>query len=464
VIEIGSPVIFDITYTPYKPRKDFNDNELKKWQENRVFYNMTGTNNIYGYMVKEEKQMKDTAVGFTMLNYFEKSTGVFNENGMITTKELKEMKERARVNEGNFWHGFISFNEEDSSKIDHVEKCFDLIKKTFPPFFKRIGFKREDIDLMCGLHLDTKNHFHVHYCFWEKYPLIKNPRASGYIYRKKGKIPKETVLNMTKRVNEFVVDKELEEKREEAIDELKMHSGLFFILTRNDIIKKEVLKLAKELPQDKPLWYSNREMEPFRRRIDNIVEEITQIDDNFRQKDIEFKKAMVKAENRLRENAKDFYEGVEKDDMFYDRMIYKEQTDVKEIRSIERLRNDYKRRLGNILLRKISYIQKNSYKYDGTKKHKSNDKTIKKRLAISRRKIGKSLNQMLESFCTTFELVRDKSNNRLQELEEEIATDYLMKKYEGKQAIARRKQREQEEEYENVKEEIYKDNQNYNSR
>ena len=50
MIEIGSPVIFDITYTPYKPRKDFNDNELKKWQENRVFYNMTGTNNIYRYI------------------------------------------------------------------------------------------------------------------------------------------------------------------------------------------------------------------------------------------------------------------------------------------------------------------------------------------------------------------------------------------------------------------------------
>lgn len=140
--------------------------------------------------------------------------------------------------------------------------------------------------------------------------------------------------------------------------------------------------------------------------------------------------------------------------------MYKEQV----LWNGKKIRNDYKRRFGNILLRKISYIQKNSYKYDGTKKHKSNDKNIKKRLAISRRKIGKSLNQMLESFCTTFELVRSKSNNRLQELEEEIATEYLMKEYEEKQAIARRKQIEQEEEYENVKEEIYKDNQNYNSR
>ena len=38
---------------------------------------------------------------------------------------------------------------------------------------------------------------------------------------------------------------------------------------------------------------------------------------------------------------------------------------------------------------------------------------------------------------------RFKMKDRLQELEEEIATEYLMKEYEENKALARRKQREQ---------------------
>lgn len=125
-------MIFDITYTPYNPRKDFTEKQLSEWKDNRTFYDMTGSKNIYKYMVKEEKQMQDTAVGYTMVDYFQKSAGVFDEKGMITREQLKQMQERAKNNRGNFWHGFISFNKEDSVKIDHVEKCFDLLKKTFP--------------------------------------------------------------------------------------------------------------------------------------------------------------------------------------------------------------------------------------------------------------------------------------------------------------------------------------------
>ena len=50
-IENKSPVIFDITYTPYKPRKDFTAKQLAEWQDNRTFYNMTGNKNIYKYIL-----------------------------------------------------------------------------------------------------------------------------------------------------------------------------------------------------------------------------------------------------------------------------------------------------------------------------------------------------------------------------------------------------------------------------
>ena len=44
---------------------------------------------------------------FTMLEYLQKSTGVFNQNGLPSKQEVKEMKARAQTGEKNIWHGFI---------------------------------------------------------------------------------------------------------------------------------------------------------------------------------------------------------------------------------------------------------------------------------------------------------------------------------------------------------------------
>ena len=92
------------------------------------------------------------------------------------------MKKRAQSGEKNIWHGFISFNKENSEKIDTPEKCIDLLKRTFNEFFKDAGFDKDNIDLMCALHLDKPEHLHIHYVFWERAPKIKNKRAAGYKY------------------------------------------------------------------------------------------------------------------------------------------------------------------------------------------------------------------------------------------------------------------------------------------
>ena len=149
---------------------------------------MSGENNIYKYMTTEGKIYGEEATKFTMLEYLQKSTGVFNQNGMLSKEEVKEIKKRAQSGEKNLWHGFISFNEEDSRLIDMPEKCIALVKKTFNQFFKDAGFDPDNMDLVCALHLDKPKHLHIHYLFFEKEPKVKNKRAAGYTYRKKGKI------------------------------------------------------------------------------------------------------------------------------------------------------------------------------------------------------------------------------------------------------------------------------------
>ena len=102
-----------------------------------------GGNNIYKYMTADRKLNGENSKSQTrsMIEYFEKNTGVFNGDGVISQKELKAIQERAKANK-MLWHGFISLNEEMSYKIDSPEKCIHLVKRTFGEFFRDMGLTR----------------------------------------------------------------------------------------------------------------------------------------------------------------------------------------------------------------------------------------------------------------------------------------------------------------------------------
>ena len=80
----NQPIIFDIQYTPYRLKKNATEKELAAHAEARAFYDMTGTKNVYRYITTEGKR---AGKGANALDYLQKSTGVFNGNGMLTEKE-----------------------------------------------------------------------------------------------------------------------------------------------------------------------------------------------------------------------------------------------------------------------------------------------------------------------------------------------------------------------------------------
>ena len=90
---------------------------------------MSGEDNHYKYITTEGKIYGEEAKRFTMLEYLQKSTGVFNQNGMLKKREVKAMKKRMQTGEKR--HAFISFNKENSNKIDDPEKCIALVKQVF---------------------------------------------------------------------------------------------------------------------------------------------------------------------------------------------------------------------------------------------------------------------------------------------------------------------------------------------
>ena len=253
------PVIFDIAYTPYKLPKNATAEERAKHEKQRAFYDMSGADNIYKYITTEGKIYGEEAKKFTMLEYLQKSTGVFNQDGMLTKEQVKGMRKRAQTGEKNLWHGFISFNKENSEKIDDPEKCIALIKQTFGQFFKDAGFDPDNIDLMCALHLDRPEHLHIHYVFWEKKPKVKNPRATGYYYRKKGKILLDVIDKMTERLNAYTIDDDLAHKRDEVIKAFYKREDFARAKSR-DITIRYMKELADKIPKDASFQYGRKDM------------------------------------------------------------------------------------------------------------------------------------------------------------------------------------------------------------
>ena len=92
--------------------------------------------------------------------------------------------------------------------------------------------------------------------------------------------------------------------------------------------------------------------------------------------------------------------------------------DPKNITLIDDIENDYKHRQGNLLLKTVKYIK--SETFVTRVRHKVNDKGLKRRLAISHRKVGKLFDGLLASFGGESELLDRDFTNRLQEIEKEI--------------------------------------------
>ncbi len=92
--------------------------------------------------------------------------------------------------------------------------------------------------------------------------------------------------------------------------------------------------------------------------------------------------------------------------------------DPKNITLIDDIANDYKRRQGNLLLKTVKYIK--SETFETRVRHKVNDKGLKRRLAISHRKVSKLFDGLLASFGGESELLERDFTSRLQEIEKEI--------------------------------------------
>lgn len=406
-------------YTPYEMPKGASADEIAKHAGERAFYDMTGADNIFKYITTEGKRTGK----FTALEYLQKNTGVFNDKGMIPQEQVDEMKARLKENKGHIWHGFISINEEQSYKIDTPEKCIELIKRTFPQFLSDAKFHKDNVELMCALHLDRPHHLHIHFVFWEKEPKYKG-KDGATRFRRHGKIDKKSIDNMFVRLGLYLSDNKdkVYKSRDKAIAELKELLGVRAVMAGDEQIKKEIISLAKDLPKTGRLTYGSKDMERFRPRIDRIVRLLIGSDQKAMKADRRFYRAVeereIEVKNICGKPTAFSNKNVTAQEMESDLPKYGNKIDEKNIRVIEELKADYKRRQGNLVLNLCKFI-KPEY-FERKRKYKPNDNRLKRSLGMSRRKIDRACKKFFRSFGQESELLERDFTHRLQEIEEEI--------------------------------------------
>ena len=157
------------------------------------------------------------------------------------------------------------------------------------------------------------------------------------------------------------INDELDKKRDEVIQSFSK-SVAFEKAHFKDLAAKTLKELAKELPKDKPWFYASKEMVPFREKIDKAVDFLLSCDNNAYAAHKSFVKEMDKKEEALKGIMGKYYSNLTKNEMDFAE-LFPNHTDfhgVGTIHTIEKLRWDYRRRLGNIVLKKAKYIQDNT--------------------------------------------------------------------------------------------------------
>lgn len=165
-------------------------------------------------------------------------------------------------------------------------------------------------------------------------------------------------------------------------------------------------------------------MKPYRERIDEVVLKVLVSDMKVYDKYWEFDELLDKKRKELAGIMGKYYkEKLKVDDNYMNSPLGGGNVKLKEIKTIERLQWDYRRRLGDVVLHQAWLIRKNSYTYSKRFKHKANDRRLRRNILFSERRIGKGIESFLSSLASLFAEETRGYHSRLREIEEEMKAD-----------------------------------------
>lgn len=376
-------VNFLLNYVETMRGRDSNDKYLKEHLEERRFYSSIKDDDYLKYVNKGSNEKLDYV---EYSGNKEKSHGVFNEKGLMTSEMIKEMRTMLRNTDSPIWHGVISFTEEfGDTYCNTFEKAFELMKNELPKFFKNAGLIPENIVWYAGLHENTDNK-HIHLSFFEKEPL-RNKQGHKEVCFSDGIIPIKAInkFKISAEIRLLQITKEIQLARKTLTDEMKKDMKL------GDYMK-HINSLYFSLPHEHRMSYDSENIKPYKEQIDMVVNAIIMSNEDLQRKFNDFRSFIVKRDYEIKEAYKRINVDY-KDKLLFDKCI-----------------DDIYRRLGNIVLRTIRDIrwEQRKVEYETTKR------LALKRIEKNKRKI------MLNRCLKLNELVNREIINAFQEYREKL--------------------------------------------
>ena len=340
----------------------YND---EKMQDKRNYYSSNKYSDYLKYIATGIQDLqKLDFVEYSNNN--SKSSGIFNQNGKMTSKEIADVRKSLRDTQSVIWSGVITFEEQFGLKwCNNFEQAYNLVKSELPKYFKRAGLNPNNIEWFAGLHENTDNR-HIHLIFFEKEPLrIKGKKKIFSI----GKVS-------TKAMDFFKANLELAATDFRA-REIRVRTNLTksFNEEINDVsglkIKSMLLGLANQFPESGHLYYNSEKMQNLKSQVDNITTYIIKHNPNIQLYKDDFDE-LVKEKDELANS-------------YCKRNGYNKPTE-----SVgDKMMNDVYRRLGNIVIESAREL-----KLKENERQKLNAKNLVEK-RIQKNKLMKELDECL---------------------------------------------------------------------
>ena len=220
----------------------------------------------------------------------EKSCGVFNEKGLLSEEQRKELRHQLQNTESVIWDIVISFRTEfgDSYCRDY-EQAYNFLVKELPKFFKKCGLNSSNIVWYAGLHENTENK-HIHLSFFEKEP--KYFANGGKLKYHSGKLPKDVLID-----SKFIFEKALTNPTAQLLKDRKdLYDRINVSLDKRTVSKKAkrlLLELYRELPKDGRIGYASENMDNVRKKVDDVTDYFLMRNKQIQESYITFKKDCI---------------------------------------------------------------------------------------------------------------------------------------------------------------------------
>lgn len=324
----NNAVVFQIKYCAKNPPRYLSGKDREKYIQERQFFDWTAPYNYISYTLNDKKveKYKD----FQSYAGREGNLGLFCAEKVYTEEELAEIKEQLKNTKSHVWHGFISFDEQTSNKFQVQEQAMRFLKQHFNDFINHTHLDPNNICLVASLHRDTE-HRHIHFSFFEKEPthVDKNGKVG---YTTKGNFKQTVIDNWLVSANMAVGEKDDYYNSRNAVisklREMKASAGKEFT---DQEMQLKLLSLARKFPKTGRLSYLSENMVGLRPEIDQLANFILCSNPEVKKMHQDFLRQLAARDKRV--------QGIKKDNKIESRIDY-----------ITTLRNDYKARVGNLVI------------------------------------------------------------------------------------------------------------------